>query len=285
MPNYKEYYEARWFQPARGDEPASIPLGTLGQVPFGIDLLFEAPGDVRVGIEICEDLWVPIPPSSHQALAGANILLNLSASNETIGKASYRTQLVTGHSGRCVAACAYASAGPSESTTDLVFSGHCLIAENGQLLAESERVGDGRLRPGSSHHITCDVDVQKLLHDRRFTTSFHAGARNGPAYRRVDFSLGVAPPSLRRHVDGQPFVPSESHELDRRCAEIFGIQCAGLAKRLEQLPASMPLNIGISGGLDSTLALLVAVKTCDLLEREQKHGPRPHNARLRHHFT
>lgn len=275
LANYKEYYEARWFQPARGDEPPTIDLGTLGEVPFGIDLLFEAPGGVCIGIEICEDLWVPIPPSSHQALAGANILLNLSASNETIGKASYRTQLVTGHSGRCIAACAYASAGASESTTDLVFSGHCLIAENGQLLAESERVGDGRLRPGSSHHISSDVDVQKLLHDRRFTTSLHAGSRGGPSYRRVGFTLGeTSPAGLLRDVDGQPFVPLESRELDHRCAEIFGIQCAGLAKRLEQLPASMPLNIGISGGLDSTLALVVAVKTCDLLERDRSavHG-------------
>src|SRR4051794_16979763 len=140
IPNYKEFYEARWFRSADGHEPRVVEFAGAS-VPFGIDLLFQAEGGVVVGIEICEDLWMPIPPSSVQAIGGANILLNLSASNETIGKSRYRTDLVLGQSGRCIAAYAYASAGPTESTTDLVFSGHCLIAENGLLLKESGRVG------------------------------------------------------------------------------------------------------------------------------------------------
>src|SRR4051812_8116422 len=161
IPNYKEFYESRWFSPANGSEPRLVNLGGQ-EVPFGIDLLFSAGGDVVVGVEVCEDLWMPIPPSSAQALAGASILLNLSASNETIGKSAYRTSLVVGQSGRCIAAYAYAGAGPSESTTDLVFGGHCLIAENGKLLGESSRVGDGGPIERGSYFITRDVDVEKI---------------------------------------------------------------------------------------------------------------------------
>ncbi len=266
IPNYKEYYESRWFSSANGREPATIFLsGRL--VPFGIDLLFDAGGGVVVGLEICEDLWMPIPPSSAQAMAGATVLLNLSASNETIGKSRYRTELVVGQSGRCIAAYAYASAGPSESTTDLVFGGHCLIAENGRLLAESRRVGDGHPIVRDSYFITHDVDVEKLLVDRRTTTSFDDCQKYLGEFRRVPFSLRQEMPGLKRLVVGTPFVPAEGAELHARCAEIFGIQCAGLAKRIEQLPPGTPLNIGISGGLDSTLAVLVAAKTCDMLGR------------------
>ena len=185
LPNYKEFYEQRWFSPATGREPKTVDLG--GQtVPFGIDLLFEAGAGsgVVVGVEICEDLWMPIPPSSLQALAGATILLNPSASNETVGKSRYRTDLVVGQSGRCVAAYAYAGAGPSESTTDVVFAGHCLIAENGRLLAESRRVGDGKPLVRGSYWVTTDVDVEKLATDRRTTTSFDDGARPMPEFRR-----------------------------------------------------------------------------------------------------
>ena len=264
IPNYKEFYERRWFRSADGREPRVIDLGA-GEVPFGIDLLFQAGGDVVVGVEICEDLWMPIPPSSVQAIAGANLLLNLSASNETIGKSRYRTDLVVGQSGRCIAAYAYASAGPSESTTDLVFGGHCLIAENGVLLKESSRVGDGGPIERGATWITADVDVQKLQSDRRATTSFDDCVQYLKPHRTIPFGLRAAMPGLERMVVGTPFVPSASAELDRRCAEIFGIQCAGLAKRIEQLSPTSKLNIGISGGLDSTLALLVAVKTCDLL--------------------
>ncbi|MGE3821145.1 MAG: nitrilase-related carbon-nitrogen hydrolase, partial [Isosphaeraceae bacterium] len=271
LPNYKEFYEGRWFSPGTGREPKEVELAGR-KVPFGTDLLFES-APVVVGVEICEDLWMPIPPSSSQALAGATVLLNLSASNETVGKSRYRADLVTGQSGRCIAAYAYSGAGPSESTTDLVFGGHCLIAENGRLLAESRRVGDGRPVVRESYWVTCDVDVEKLAADRRGTSSFDDAPRS-TAYRRLPFALSTDMPGLQRHVPGTPFVPREDAELHTRCAEVFGIQCAGLAKRVEQLPTGTALNIGISGGLDSTLALLVTVKTCDMLglPRNQVHG-------------
>ncbi|MGP0068384.1 MAG: NAD(+) synthase [Isosphaeraceae bacterium] len=281
LPNYKEFYESRWFSPAVGKEPAEIDMGGRN-VPFGIDLLFEARGGggeagpelVVVGIEICEDLWVPVPPSALQAMAGATVLLNLSASNETIGKSQYRTDLVVGQSGRCVSAYAMASCGPSESTTDVVFGGHCLIAENGVLLAESPRVGDGRPLRRESYAITRDVDVARLRTDRRVMTSFDDSLSSLRPFRRIPFALATTMEGLHRVVPGMPFVPAEGPELHRRCAEIFGIQCAGLAKRIEQLPPDTPLNIGISGGLDSTLGLLVAVTTCDMLGRDRRtvHG-------------
>ena len=264
LPNYKEFYERRWFRAATGSEPKTVALGGRA-VPFGIDLLFDGGGGAVVGIEICEDLWVPIPPSSWQALAGATILLNLSASNETVGKCRYRTDLVVGQSGRCIAAYAYAGAGPSESTTDLIFGGHCLIAENGRLLAESRRVGDGGPLPLEAHVITRDVDVERLASDRRATTSFDEGPRPPVEFRRLPFTPSKDTPGLQREVVGTPFVPAEGAELHDRCAEIFGIQCAGLAKRITRLSGETALNIGISGGLDSTLALLVAAKTCDAL--------------------
>ena len=265
IPNYKEFYESRWFSSANGQEPKVIDFGGRA-VPFGIDLLFRAGGGVMVGVEVCEDLWMPIPPSSVQAIAGANVLLNLSASNETIGKSAYRTDLVVGQSGRCIAAYAYASAGPSESTTDLVFGGHCLIAENGRLLAESPRVGDGgATMDRGTYLITQDVDVERLQAERRSTTSFDDCLKYLMPFRVIDFELAPEMSGLLRTVAGTPFVPKEGPVLHRRCAEIFGIQCAGLAKRIEQLPAGTPLNLGVSGGLDSTLALLVLVKTCDLL--------------------
>jgi NAD+ synthase (glutamine-hydrolysing) len=281
LPNYKEYYECRWFGPAVGKEPAEIEFDGR-RVPFGVDLLFEARNDraidggrrVVVGIEICEDLWVPVPPSALQALAGATILLNPSASNETIGKSRYRTDLVVGQSGRAIAAYAMAGCGPSESTTDFVFGGHCLIAENGQLLAQSPRVGDGQPVRRDSYTITRDVDVAKLQNDRRVMTSFDDGRSFAKPFRLVSFKLADAMDGLKRAVPSTPFVPPEGPELHSRCAEIFGIQCAGLAKRIEQLPGNTPLNIGVSGGLDSTLALLVAVTTCDILELDRRlvHG-------------
>ena len=280
LPTYKEFYEHRWFQPARGNEPAQVDLG-FAQSPFGIDLLFEAPGErnsgsgaIVVGIEICEDLWVPLPPSSLQAVAGATLLLNISASNETIGKSRYRTDLVVGQSGRAIAAYCLAGSGPSESTTDLVFSGHCLIAENGRLLAESPRVGDGLSIRRDSYFITQDVDVAKLQSDRRLMTSFDGTSPFAKPFRRIAFSLSGTMEGLKREVPGTPFVPSEGPELHRRCAEIFGIQCAGLAKRIERLSSGPKLHIGISGGLDSTLAVLVAVNTCDMLgiDRRSVHG-------------
>lgn len=273
IPNYQEYYEGRWFSSATGEEPGEIDIA--GQrVPFGIDLLFTC-GKVVVGVEICEDLWMPIPPSSFQSVAGANVLLNPSASNALIGKAEYRRDLVVGQSGRCIAAYAYASAGPTESTTDLVFSGHCLVAENGRLLSESEHVSTSHplLRESSWHLV--DVDIERLQNERRTVTSFDDCAPYVPRiYRNIEFALRPTMEGLRRMVAGRPFVPHREDVLHARCSEIFGIQCAGLAKRVEQLPADATLNIGISGGLDSTLALLVAAKMCDRLNisRRRIHG-------------
>ncbi len=263
LPNYQEFYEARWFAAADGSEPVSVELGRLGCVPFGIDLLIQR-GDLKVGIEICEDLWMPVPPSSLQAAAGANLILNLSASNELVGKADWRRTLVKSQSGRCLCAYAYASAGPTESTTDLVFGGHCMIAENGALLAESDRVGNSAGKAILRTSVSMDIDLQRLEHDRRLTSSWQiASQRLNGDFRLVLLAnqQSASDGSLRR-VDGRPFVPNDPATLHERCAEIFGIQCAGLAKRVHCLGEDAKLHIGVSGGLDSTLALLVAVKTC-----------------------
>ncbi len=261
LPNYNEFYESRWFRGADGNEPKSIHYAGK-QVPFGIDLLFSNGMDVIVHAEICEDLWMPIPPSSYAAIMGANLLVNLSASNETVAKCAYRTELVANQSGRCVAAYAYASAGPMESTTDLVFGGHCLIAENSQILVESARVGDGSRLIRNSQWATADVDVQKLQTERRVLSSFGEARRLiSKEYRTICGEPGQAlnQRGLLRKVNGTPFVPKDSSSLNRRCAEITGIQVAGLAKRIESIPSKKSC-IGVSGGLDSTLALLVAVE-------------------------
>jgi NAD+ synthase (glutamine-hydrolysing) len=269
IPNYKEFYEGRWFaSAATARSREATLLGTTA--PFGTTWLFSA-GDVdglTIGVEICEDLWVPVPPSSSQALAGATVLLNLSASNEVIGKAAYRRQLVLNQSGRCMAAYVYSSCGVWESTTDVVFGGHCLIAENGTMLAESPRFAR---EPGL---LVADVDLDRLRADRVRTNSFgdaqlYTDIR--PQLARLDFrltggtgSVGTLPGGLRRAVDAHPFVPQGSEQLRERCEEIFHTQVAGLAKRLEHI-GKPPVAIGISGGLDSTLALLVTCKTFDAL--------------------
>lgn len=263
LPTYKEFYEARWFAP--GDEAGNRTLALLGQrVPFGTDLLFEAgPAfpDLTLGVEICEDLWVPIPPSSRQALAGATLLCNLSASNETIGKGDYRRGLVAHQSAACLAGYVYAAAGVHESSTDLVFGGHALIAENGVLLAETA----GFHRDGSL--LLGDLDLERLANDRLKQGSFGAGQPEvlSRSWRRVPVEMEEprAPRRLQRRIEAQPFVPA-GQELARRCRDIFHIQVAGLARRLEHL-GEIPLSLGISGGLDSTLALLVCCKTLDLL--------------------
>lgn len=269
LPTYREFYEGRWFRGADGNEPAAVELNGA-EVPFGIDLLFRC-GPAMIGIEICEDLWMPIPPSSLQAIGGANVLLNLSASNEVVGKARWRTDLVVSQSGRCLAAYAYAGAGPDESTTDVVFGGHCLIAENGVVLEQSRRIGDGQLPWRGASMITADVDLERLDHDRRVQTSFDNALPLLPRpFRVIDFSIAaqaatpldsVRPP--RRRIAAHPFVPDPGPELDARCGEVFAIQTAGLAKRVSRLSEHAPLVIGVSGGLDSTLALLAAVKGCD----------------------
>ncbi len=215
LPTYREFYEARHFRAASRSDPKMVTVNG-SEVPFGTDLLFQW-GDAVVGIEICEDLWMPIPPSAHAALAGANILLNLSASNETIGKAPWRRDLVRSQSGRCIAAYAYSSSGAGESTSDLVFGGHCLIAENGGILGESRRIGDG-CEPAhvDQTSVTCDVDLQRLSHDRRVFGSFDdRRSAEHLAFRRIDVAPAkpkkrVPPETLHRYVDAHPFVPSES---------------------------------------------------------------------------
>jgi NAD+ synthase (glutamine-hydrolysing) len=262
LPNYKEFYDARWFAPGTRLRNQALPL-LEHEVPFGTDLLFDAsaqlPGLI-VGVEICEDLWLPIPPSSWQALAGATVLVNLSASNEVIGKAPYRRQLVVNQSGRCLAGYIYASCGVHESTTDIVFGGHALIAENGVLLAETRRFDrDATL-------LLQDFDLQRLRNDRQKMNSFGEQQAQGrdKTWRRVPFALPeTAPEHLVRSVEAHPFVPRGQEQLRERCEEIFHTQVAGLAKRLEHI-GGKSVAIGVSGGLDSTLALLVTCKTFDL---------------------
>lgn len=275
LPTYREFYEGRHFKPASQSDPTDIPFQGH-RVPFGIDVIVRR-GDATIGIEICEDFWTPIPPSSHAAMAGANVLVNLSSSNETIGKASWRRDLVRSQSGRCIAAYVYCSSGPTESTSDLVFGGHCLIAENGILLGESRRVGDGMMPAIAGKHSTTsvirDVDLGRLAHDRLVVGSFDDGQNQSRSFRTIDLDAATDSTSAKqsrpvrtdliRRVDAHPFVPDESSELDHRCAEIFDIQTAGLCKRLSRLPPTTTLSIGVSGGLDSTLALLVAVRACD----------------------
>lgn len=281
LPTYREFYEGRHFKPASQSDPTDIPFQGH-RVPFGIDVIVRR-GDATIGIEICEDFWTPIPPSSHAAMAGANVLVNLSSSNETIGKASWRRDLVRSQSGRCVAAYVYCSSGPTESTSDLVFGGHCLIAENGILLGESRRVGDGMIPAIAGMHSTTsvirDVDLGRLAHDRLVVGSFDDGQDHSRSFRIIDLDAATdltsakqsrpARTDLLRRVDAHPFVPDESSELDDRCAEIFDIQTAGLCKRLSRLPPTTTLSIGVSGGLDSTLALLVAVRACDAAGKDR----------------
>jgi NAD+ synthase (glutamine-hydrolysing) len=263
LPNYKEFYEARWFTPAARNSTATVDWQGNRHTPFGTDLLFadEMFPTVVLGVEICEDLWTPIPPSSFQALAGAKILVNLSASNEVIGKAAYRRQLVASQSGRCIAGYVYSCCGVCESTTDVVFGGHALIAENGSVLAETPRFQrDDAL-------LISDIDVERLQNDRQKMNSFSDSLEllRERTFRRVPFLLQKAPVRLLRPVEAHPFVPAGESQLAERCGEIFHAQVAGLAKRLEYL-GKPPVAIGVSGGLDSTLALLVACKTFDAIQ-------------------
>jgi NAD+ synthase (glutamine-hydrolysing) len=264
LPNYKEFYDARYYTPAHNAGSREVRIA--GQiVPFGTDLLFTCINlpDFVLGVEICEDLWPPVPPSSLQALAGATVIANLSASNEVIGKSGYRKQLIGCQSGRCIAGYVYASCGVGESTTDLVFGGHCVIAEDGTIIAESKRFKSG------SDLLVTDIDLDHLRHDRTQTNSFHDNRRDFAAaceFRRVGFDLEIAPrtPDLLKRIDAHPFVPHDPLTLKDRCDEIFHTQVAGLAKRLAHINTK-GVSIGVSGGLDSTLALLVACKTMDAL--------------------
>jgi len=258
LPNTGEFYEQRWFSSARDANCSIVTLGGV-DIPFGSDLLFTAADDpqIIVGIELCEDLWAVQPPSGDQALAGAGLLLNLSASPEILGKYEYRRNLVASQSARCLAAYVYAGSGPGESSTDLVFPGHSLIAENGQIFAETERFSF------ESQLAIADVDLARMQSERQRNRPFAESSPAEPS-RVVSFPLPrCAISGLLRPLTRTPFVPPDAAERKERCHEIFQIQTSGLVKRLRHT-GTKKVVIGLSGGLDSTLALLVTVKAYDL---------------------
>lgn len=255
LPNYAEFYEKRHFNPG-STQVATISL--CGQeVLFGTNLLFrcEQMPEFVLGVEICEDLWSALPPSTFHALAGATVIANLSASDETVGKAEYRRELVRSQSARLLCGYLYAGAAHGESTQDMVFAGHDLIAENGTLLAEAKPFGDGVA--------VTELDCQRLQAERARNTSFEAAC---DGYTVVPFSLAMAETPLTRFVDPAPFVPGDPARRAERCELILRMQADGLAKRLEHAHAKTAV-IGISGGLDSCLALLVAARAMKLLHR------------------
>ena len=259
LPNYKEFQEQRWFTSVTELRESTISIGEE-EYPMGSHLLFRS-GRLTAGIEICEDLWVPVPPSSLLAMEGANIIFNLSASNELIGKHAYLRSLICQQSARCMAGYVYASSGFGESSTDLVFAGNGIIAENGNLLAESPRF------MMEEQLVISEIDIETLQNDRQVNTSFMYGTSGLPKEKAqvVDFQVRIPDGfSLTRPVDPHPFTPS-GEALKERCEEIFHIQVAGLAKRLVHAHAQTAV-VGISGGLDSTLALLVTVMTFDALK-------------------
>lgn len=259
LPNYAEFYEARYFAPGK-EEVTDIVLA--GQtVPFGMNIIIDVSNmrGLKIGAELCEDLWVVNPPSTLHAMAGATVIVNLSASDENVGKSDYRRSLVSLTSARLLSAYIYSSATEGESTQDLVFSGHNIIAENGSVLAESPRfTGDMTL---------ADIDVYRLLMERRRMTTFTAQETDG--YRMVKVSINQTLTELTRFVDPMPFVPSDLSKRNKRCEEILSIQSYGLKKRLEHTNCKNAV-IGISGGLDSTLALIVTARAFDLAGIDRK---------------
>ena len=264
IPNYGEFYELRHF--ARGNQEADAVWTDSGDgerdyIPFGTRLLFtceEMPG-LAVAAEICEDVWVPDPPSIHHALAGATVIVNCSASDETTGKDAYREALISGQSARLVCGYIYANAGEGESSQDLVFGGHNLIAENGKILSRSARF--------KNETIYADLDIVRIVGERRRMTTFFS--RTDAVYTEIGFHLNKEETKLSRFIDPAPFVPDDSQDRQKRCEEIFAIQYMGLKKRLEHT-CSRTAVVGISGGLDSTLALLVAVRAFDSLGLPRK---------------
>ncbi|WP_295541293.1 NAD(+) synthase [uncultured Thiohalocapsa sp.] len=265
LPNYREFYEKRQFAAAGAAVSAQIEL--LGEhVPFGNDLLLTAanvPG-LTLHMELCEDLWTPIPPSTEAALAGATVLLNLSASNITVGKAAYRNDLIAAQAGKCIAAYLYSAAGPGESTNDLAWDGHAVVFEQDRLLAESERF------PAGAQLVLADIDLDVLQAERLRTTSFHDNAATHRerlrGLRRVRFELALPAGDLglRRPLRRFPYIPAAAADRDALCYEAYNIQVHGLAKRLAA-SGIQRIVIGVSGGLDSTQALLVAAQTMDRL--------------------
>ena len=264
LPNTMEFYEERWFSSGGEILGEEAELGGL-EIPFGVDLLFQAENwpECRIGIEICEDVWVPNPPSGHMAVAGATVLVNLSASPEVLAKEEYRRMLVRSQSARCLGAYAYASAGPGESSTDLVFSGHSLIAENGAVLAETSRF------EFATQLAMADIDIERMAGERRRNNNFATFEPLHP-YHIIEFAHHEVPlPSLLRPLPQTPFVPAGEEERSSRCREIFALQTTGLAKRLLHTGLRHAV-IGLSGGIDSTLALLVTVKAFDKIGLERK---------------
>ncbi len=258
LPNYSEFYEKRHFTEANLGLSGIINLGC--EVPFGTNILICAKGDnrLKIAVEICEDLWSPLPPSSFHALAGASLIVNLSASDETIGKSSYRRELVKGQSARLLCGYIYTAAGDGESSTDMVFAGHNIIAENGTLLNESEIF--------ENEIVISEIDIEKLFNERIKNTSFRSVDNSD--YRHVYFDIDEKI-ELTRKIDNAPFVPSNNFEREKRCKEILTMQAKGLAKRLEHT-FSKTAVVGISGGLDSTLALIVTVKAFELINKPLK---------------
>ena len=264
IPNYSEFYEKRWFCSGIGKKNEYIKL--LGfNVPFGTDVLFEAENmsGLCFGIELCEDLWVPAPPSTAQAVSGATLLFNLSASNEIVGKHEYRVNMVNMQSAKCAAAYVYSSSGPNESTTDLVFGGHALISEYGSTLVQSQRFSF------EEQLVMSDIDIERLVNERLKNSGFTHDTTDC-SYRKALFTINeLKTDSLLRKIDPHPFVPSNPEARNIRCEEIFNIQTSALAKRLKHTGIEKCV-IGISGGLDSTLALLVIVKAYEKLGMDRK---------------
>lgn len=264
VPTYKEFYEYRYWSPS--SEARSDCIGLLGEeVPFGTDLLFRLNrSDAILGVEICEDMWTALSPHEYHAFAGATVLANLSASNEVLGKADWRRTMIASESGRCSAAFVYTSCGMGESSNDIVYSGHAIIAENGTILEESQKL---TARP---QVIVRDIDVGRLVFDRRTNSSFRDLSSGVGPYRTIDTTVADPyPQPLMRNLEAHPFVPTDPSRRAERCRDIFSMQVAALAQKLRGARKDK-LVLGISGGLDSTLALLVAAKTMDFLEISRK---------------
>ncbi len=266
LPNYREFYEKRQFADATSVQTPHIHFAGQRHIPFGTDLIFSAKGhdDFQIGVEICEDVWTPLAPSTFAALAGATVLCNLSASNITIGKADYRKNLCANQSGKTVSAYLYSAAGPGESTTDLAWDGHAMIWENAEMLAESPRFSD------EEELILADIDLERLVQERARLSSFSDTVsrwKNTLNFRRIEFDWTPPQGELKlqhRSVERFPFVPNDPKVRDERCFEAYNIQVHGLMKRLQSIHGER-IVIGVSGGLDSTHALIVAAKTMDKL--------------------
>jgi NAD+ synthase (glutamine-hydrolysing) len=263
LPNYREFYEVRQFRPALQLPVKTVDLCGRKDIPIGNDLIFSIPGlpGFKLFVEICEDLWAPIPPSSHAALAGATVMVNLSASNITVGKDEYRHQLASNQSARCLSAYLYTAAGMGESTTDLAWDGHAMVYENGSLVSESKRFS------WEPQVIFGDIDLDRLAKDRVRSNTFHeARATHGRPFRQVEVPVrapgGRVP--LVREISRFPYVPSDPGLRDKRCYEVYNIQVQGIAKRMMSTGIEN-LVIGVSGGLDSTHALIVCARAMDAL--------------------